>query len=105
MEGAVTDVAAEYAAADLFCLPSRWEGFPNTVAEALAHGLPAVAYEGCAGTGDLVEPGENGLLAAGNGDTDEHRTRSTVVSGSALITRFRKPEEQVPRTGASRFWA
>ena len=69
MDGAVTDVAAEFATADLFCLPSRWEGFPNTLAEALAHGLPAVAYAGCAGTSDLVEPGENGLLAAGNGDT------------------------------------
>ena len=69
MEGAVTDVAAEYAAADLFCLPSRWEGFPNTLAEALAHGLPAVAFTGCAGTGGLVDHGENGLLAWGNGDT------------------------------------
>jgi GalNAc-alpha-(1->4)-GalNAc-alpha-(1->3)-diNAcBac-PP-undecaprenol alpha-1,4-N-acetyl-D-galactosaminyltransferase len=68
MDGAVTDVAGKYAAADLFCLPSRWEGFPNTLAEALAHGLPAVAYAGCAGTDDLVEHGENGLLAAGNGD-------------------------------------
>ncbi len=69
MDGAVTDVASQYASADLFCLPSRREGFPNALAEALAHGLPAVAYEGCAGTGDLVEPGENGLLAEGNGDT------------------------------------
>jgi GalNAc-alpha-(1->4)-GalNAc-alpha-(1->3)-diNAcBac-PP-undecaprenol alpha-1,4-N-acetyl-D-galactosaminyltransferase len=69
MDGAVTDVASEYAAADLFCLPSRWEGFPNTLAEALAHGVPAVAFSGCAGTGDLVEHGKNGLLAVGNADT------------------------------------
>lgn len=68
MEGAVNDVGEWYAAADLFCLSSRWEGFPNTLAEALAHGLPAVAFAGCAGTDDLIEHGKNGLLAPGNGD-------------------------------------
>jgi glycosyltransferase involved in cell wall biosynthesis len=69
MDGAVTEVSAEYRSADLFCLPSRWEGFPNTLAEAMAHGLPVVAFAGCAGTNELVASGRNGLLAAGNGDS------------------------------------
>jgi glycosyltransferase involved in cell wall biosynthesis len=68
MDGAVTDVSAEYRSSNLFCLPSRWEGFPNTLAEAMAHGLPVVAFAGCAGMSDLVRSGHNGLLAAGNGD-------------------------------------
>ena len=70
LPGAIRDIAPEYRAADLFCLPSRWEGFPNTLAEAMAHGLPVVAYAGCAGTSQLIEPGQNGLLASGNGDPD-----------------------------------
>ncbi|WP_273522698.1 glycosyltransferase [Rhodosalinus sediminis] len=41
--GHVSDVAAEYQSADLLVLPSRWEGFPNVVIEALAHGVPVVA--------------------------------------------------------------
>jgi glycosyltransferase involved in cell wall biosynthesis len=57
-----------YLAADLFCIPSRWEGFPNVVGEALAHGLPVVAFKGCAGMSDLVIDGVNGLLAEGNSD-------------------------------------
>ena len=70
LPGARRDVSREYVAAQLFCLPSRWEGFPNALAEACAHGLPAVAYGGCAGANELIKPGQSGLLAEGNGDVD-----------------------------------
>lgn len=68
LPGARSDVESEYAAAHLFCLSARWEGFPNALAEALAHGLPSVGFEGCAGVSDLIVPGQTGELAAGNGD-------------------------------------
>ncbi len=51
----------------LFCLPSKWEGFPNALAEALAAGLPAIGYAGCAGINELIMSGRNGLLVEGNG--------------------------------------
>jgi GalNAc-alpha-(1->4)-GalNAc-alpha-(1->3)-diNAcBac-PP-undecaprenol alpha-1,4-N-acetyl-D-galactosaminyltransferase len=70
LAGTTDDVAAEYRHADLFCLPSRWEGFPNALAEAMAHGLPVVGYRGCAGVNELIVSGRNGLLAEGNGDPD-----------------------------------
>jgi len=68
LPGATSEIGREYAAAHLFCLPSRWEGFPNALSEALAHGLPAVGFDGCAGVPDLIDPGKNGALAKGNGD-------------------------------------
>lgn len=68
--GAVKDISAYYCSADFLCIPSLWEGFPNVLGEALAHGLPAVGYEKCGGVCDLIMDGENGLLCAGNGDLD-----------------------------------
>lgn len=66
--GDVKNVEPLYAGAHLFCLPSRYEGFPNALAEAMAHGLPGVGFAGCWGVSDLIEDGRSGLLAEGNGN-------------------------------------
>ena len=65
---AITSISDAYRRASLFCMPSRWEGFPNALAEAMAHGLPVVGYRECAGVQDLIVHGKTGLLADGNGD-------------------------------------
>lgn len=70
LRGNITDVSAEYVKSHLFCLPSRWEGFPNNLVEAFAHGLPAVGFADCAGIGDLIHPGVNGQLAEGMNSAD-----------------------------------
>ena len=69
MPGTNDNICEEYAKASLFCLSSRFEGFPNAQAEAMAHGLPCVGFEGCSGVSDLIEHGQNGRLAKGNGDS------------------------------------
>jgi glycosyltransferase involved in cell wall biosynthesis len=54
-------IGARYRAADLFVFPSRDEGMPNVVLEAMASGLPIVATA-IAGNEELVRNGENGHL-------------------------------------------
>jgi glycosyltransferase involved in cell wall biosynthesis len=55
------DVPELLAAADLFVLPSLWEGLPMALVEAMAAGLPVVATE-VSGTRGVMVDGETGLL-------------------------------------------
>lgn len=54
------DLAAHYASADLFLFPSLTETYGNVTLEALASGLPVVAYD-YAATGEHVRHGRNGV--------------------------------------------
>ncbi len=56
------DVSAFFLTSQLYCMPSKWEGFPNALAEAMAHGLPSVGLSSCAGVRDLIVHGVNGFL-------------------------------------------
>lgn len=70
-EGMQKDVEKYYAGAQIFCLPSLWEGFPNALGEAMAHGLPSVGFKSCSGVCDLIEDGVTGFLAEGKTDDVE----------------------------------
>lgn len=55
------EIAACYARAELFALPSTGEGFGLVFLEAMAFSKPVIAAA-CGGTTDIIEDGVNGLL-------------------------------------------
>ncbi len=52
---------SSYADANLFVYPSRHEGMPNALLEAMSAGLPSVASD-IAGNEELIDDGKNGFL-------------------------------------------
>ena len=55
------ELLAYYASADCFVLPSYREGFPNTVLEAGAMGLPSIVTD-INGSREIIIEGENGVI-------------------------------------------
>lgn len=58
---ATKNIIDEYHKADVFCLPSIFEGFPNVLCEAMSCGLPVLCSNVCDNP-DIAEDGINGLL-------------------------------------------
>ena len=67
-----TQVNRLYNIADIFCLPSHWEGIANCVVEAMSSGLPVITTNVCGHpelirnneTGIMVPPKQPGILSA-----------------------------------------
>jgi len=70
MPGSVVHPLPRLAAAHAFALPSRYEGFPNALLEAMACGLPVVAFDCQSGPREIIVHEKDGLLVR-PGDTAE----------------------------------
>ena len=68
LHGRTADVEQAYCNSSLFVLSSRFEGFGMVMVEAMACGLPVVAFDCPWGPRSIVSDGDDGLLAE-NGDT------------------------------------
>ena len=66
LAGYTTNVHEKLAQADLYVMPSLSEGFPNSLCEAMAVGLPVVAFKCHEGLKDIVIDGQNGYLVEMN---------------------------------------
>jgi glycosyltransferase involved in cell wall biosynthesis len=80
-----TDEAQNYfSAADVFALTSREDPYPTVVMEALACGVPCVAFEGSGGIPGLLREQNAGLVAAA-GDVDDFCTKIRALLDHEIL--------------------
>ena len=60
--GPISDVKKEYLSSSVFVLPSRFEGFGLVIIEAMACGVPVVAFDCENGPRSIIADGETGFL-------------------------------------------
>lgn len=62
LPGTTRDIYEKLCSADIYLMTSRQEGFPNALCEAMAVGLPVIAFECHKGLRDILYNGDNGYL-------------------------------------------
>jgi GalNAc-alpha-(1->4)-GalNAc-alpha-(1->3)-diNAcBac-PP-undecaprenol alpha-1,4-N-acetyl-D-galactosaminyltransferase len=60
--GKQTNIEEIYLRSSIFAFTSSSEGFPNAIGEAMAAGLPVIAFDCVAGPSEMITDGHNGYL-------------------------------------------
>ena len=101
------ELPAEYGAADVLCVPSRYDGWGLVVAEGLASGLPVIATDRMGAALEFVESGRNGwLVRAGNEESllEAMREAATMPPGEMGCRARESVSEHTLENGAARFF-
>jgi GalNAc-alpha-(1->4)-GalNAc-alpha-(1->3)-diNAcBac-PP-undecaprenol alpha-1,4-N-acetyl-D-galactosaminyltransferase len=61
-KGKMDNVEEIYCSSSIFAFTSSSEGFPNVIGEAMAAGMPVIAYDCVAGPAEMIVDGHNGYL-------------------------------------------
>lgn len=96
-----SQLSQHYASADIFVFPSLTETYGNVTAEALASGLPVVAFSKGAST-TLIKSGINGIRVEGFGEEEFVNAVNEIVSKTHNL---QKMKVAARRSALSLSWA
>lgn len=96
--GSCEDVFSILRMSDVFCLPSRSEGFSNALMEAMACRLPCVATD-VGGNREVLRHGETGFIVASEDNQDLAQRLIRLLDNPSLATEMGLRGEEVVQSG------
>ena len=100
LHGSVDDVNGVLTDASICAFPSKYEGFPLALTEAMSAGLPCIGYKSCTGVNELIIDGVNGFLVSDGTDSfaikmaalmeNEELCRTMGTNATNIIKKYSK---------------
>ena len=88
LPGRAGNIGDWYECADLYVMSSRFEGFPNTLVEAMAYGLPVVSFDCDTGPRDIIRHKVDGLLVSSGNEQELTTTLDQLMGDENLRAEF-----------------
>jgi glycosyltransferase involved in cell wall biosynthesis len=88
LPGAAGNISQWYKRADLFVMSSRFEGFPCTLIEAMAHSLAVVSFDCDTGPRDIIRHEIDGVLVTAGDVPALASILSQLIKDEALLRRY-----------------
>ena len=86
-----------YSEADIFAFTSLYEGFPNALVEAMAHGIACISYDCPTGPSDIINNGINGSLIPLSNMKSYSENLNLIMSNDDLRIQYSKNATDVKR--------
>lgn len=104
IKGTSNDVPSILQNGDVFVIPSAYEGFGLSLAEAMSAGLPAIGYKNCPAVNELIVDGENGYLCADGVDALADKMRLLMSDRGIRIKMGVRAHESVKKYAPEKIW-
>ena len=93
-KGRTTNVTGCYQSADIFCLPSIYEGYPNVLCEAMCCGLPVIASNVCDNP-DIVESSCGILFNPLDEDDMYNKLKAILIKPKCELIKMGKSSREI----------
>nr|WP_121272992.1 glycosyltransferase [Pedobacter schmidteae] len=98
--GAKENLQDYYGQAELFVLPSRNEGYPNALIEAMSMGCPSIAMDCEFGPSEIIENGLNGVLVEDKNILMLAESMSEVLNNALLKGKLSESAKLINQTNS-----
>lgn len=95
MPGWNDNVEAALGQADIFVLPSKYEGFPNALLQAMAIGVASVSFDCPSGPSEIIRDGVDGLLVPAGDEPALAAALDRLMADPALRQRLGQRAQDV----------
>lgn len=104
LKGKSNHIVDAYMNGDLFVFPSKFEGFPLAMTEAMSAGLPVLAFRSCSSAAELIHSEENGLLVNDGVEALTEGMRDLMRNQEKRVAMGQAAKDSMKQFAPERIW-